>query len=415
MVKMSKLECRFCGASLDYTFVDLGTSPLANSYVPYDRVLEMEPFYALHAYVCRDCFLVQLPMMATRETIFNAEYAYFSSYSESVLAHSRAYVAQMIDRFGFDNRHQVVEIASNDGYLLKYFRERGVNVLGVEPSANVAEVAVAAGIPTRVRFFGVETATALKAEGFRPDLMLGNNVLAHVPDINDFVAGFKILLGPHGVITIEFPHLLQKLENVYYDQIYHEHYSYLSFWSVEKIFAHHGLTLFDVDEIPPQGGSLRIYACHTGDATRPVGPRVTEMREREIAAGITSLPRYRAFAEQVYRTKRDLLRFLGDAREAGKTVAGYGALAKGNTLLNFCGIRTDFLDYTVDISPHKYGRLLPGTRIPVHPPEKLFETRPDYVLILAWNIKDEIMRNMAGVRDWGGRFVVPLPEVAVLD
>jgi SAM-dependent methyltransferase len=412
---MSKLDCRFCGTPLRHSFVDLGTSPLAESYVPPDRALEMEPFYELHARVCADCFLVQLPTMATREIIFNEGYAYFSSYSRTVLQHSEAYVAQMVERFGFDSRHQVVEIASNDGYLLKYFKARGVKVLGVEPSGNVAEAAVAAGIPTTVRFFGAETAAALKAEGLAPDLMLGNNVLAHVPDINDFVEGFRVLLAPQGIVTIEFPHLLKKIENTYYDQIYHEHYSYLSFLTAERIFAAHGLTLFDVEEIPPQGGSLRIYARHAEDASHPVGPRVVEMRDRETAAGLTSLDRYRAFAGQVSRTKRDLLRFLSEAKEAGKRVAGYGALAKGNTLLNFCGVRTDFLDYTVDISPHKQGRLLPGTRIPVFAPDKLFETRPDYVLILAWNIRDEIMRNMAGVRDWGGRFVVPLPEVAVLD
>ena len=412
---MSKLDCRFCGAPLTHTFVDLGTSPLAESYVPLDRALEMEPFYELHTRVCDRCFLVQLPVMATRETIFNDGYAYFSSYSRTVLDHSRAYVEQMIDRFGFDSRHTVVEVASNDGYLLQFFRDRGVNVLGVEPSGNVAEAAIAAGIPSRVRFFGAETAAALRAEGFAPDLMLGNNVLAHVPDINDFVEGFRVLLAPQGVVTIEFPHLLKKLEKTYYDQIYHEHYSYLSFLTAEKIFAAHGLTLFDVEEIPPQGGSLRIYARHAGDESHPVGPRVAEMRDRETAAGLTALPRYLAFTGQVWRTKRDLLRFLSAAKEAGKSVAGYGALGKGNTLLNFCGIRTDYLDYTVDISPHKQGRLLPGTRIPIFAPEKLFETRPDYVLILAWNIKDEIMKNMAGVRDWGGRFVVPLPEVAVLD
>jgi hypothetical protein len=310
---------------------------------------------------------------------------------------------------------QVIEVASNDGYLLQYFKARGVPVLGIEPSGSVAEAAIAAGIPSRVAFFGVKTATALKAEGFAPDLMLGNNVLAHVPDINDFVGGFKALLGPGGVATLEFPHLMRMLQENYYDTIYHEHYSYLSFYSAEQIFAAHGLTLFDVEEIRPQGGSLRIYACHTGDAAHPVGPRVAALRAREIADGVTSLPRYRAFAERIQGTKRDLLRFLMAAREAGKTVAGYGAPAKATTLLNFCGVGTDLLDYTVDISPHKHGRLLPGTRIPIYPPEKILETRPDYVLIMAWNIKDEIMTNMAAVRGWGGRFAVPLPDVAVLD
>jgi SAM-dependent methyltransferase len=411
---MTALTCRFCATPLEHSFVDLGASPLANAYVPPEAALAMEPFYALHAYVCHACWLVQLPAVERREAIFNAEYAYFSSYSESVLAHSRAYVAAMIERFGLGARHQVVEIASNDGYLLQYFKARGVPVLGIEPSANVAEAAIAAGIPSRVRFFGVETAEGLAAEGIRADLLLGNNVLAHVPDINDFVGGMQRVLAPGGVITMEFPHLLQLMQRNYYDTIYHEHFSYLSLVSVERIFARHGLVLFDVEEIAPQGGSLRIYARHAGDEGHPVGPRVAALREREIAEGLTSLARYRDFAEQVHRSKRELLRFLMAAREAGKSVVGYGAPAKGNTLLNFCGIKTDLLDYTVDVSPHKQGRLLPGTRIPVHPPSRILETRPDYVLILPWNIRDEIMANMAAVRGWGGRFVVPLPQVEVL-
>ena len=412
---MTGIECRFCNTPLQHSFIDLGTSPLANSYVPPGAMLAMEPSYALHAYVCHECFLVQLPAVEQRELIFNADYAYFSSYSESVLAHSRAYVAAMVDRFGFDAQSQVVEIASNDGYLLQYFKARGVPVLGIEPSRSVAEAAIAAGIPSHVRFFGVETACDLAAWGIRADLLLGNNVLAHVPDLNDFVGGLKILLAPGGVITMEFPHLLQLMQRNYYDTIYHEHFSYLSLVSVEKIFAHHGLTVFDVEEIAPQGGSLRIYARHTEDAeVHPVDPRVDALRHHEISCGLTSLARYRDFAEQVYRTKRDLLRFLIEAREAGRTVVGYGAPAKGNTLLNFCGIKTDLLAYTVDVSPHKQGRLLPGTRIPVHAPEKILETRPDYVLILPWNIKEEIMAQMAGIGEWGGQFVVPLPEVAVL-
>jgi SAM-dependent methyltransferase len=411
---MTALACRSCGTPLEHSFVDLGASPLANAYLPPEAVLEAEPFYSLHAFVCHACFLVQLPAVERREAIFNADYAYFSSYSQSVLDHSRAYVAAMVERFGFDARHQVVEIASNDGYLLQYFKARGIPVLGVEPSANVAEAAIAAGIPSRVRFFGVETAAALAAEGIRADLLLGNNVFAHVPDINDFVGGLKLLLAPDGIITLEFPHLLQLMERNYYDTIYHEHFSYLSLISTEKIFARHGLTVFDVEEIPPQGGSLRVYGRHAESDARPVGPRVAALREREIAAGLTSLDRYRAFAEQVHRSKRDLLRFLIDAREAGRTVVGYGAPAKGNTLLNFCGIGTDLLAYTVDVSPHKQGRLLPGTRIPIHAPERIMETKPDYVLILPWNIRDEIMASMAAVRDWGGRFVVPLPEVEVL-
>lgn len=412
---MYNLKCRFCAAPLDQTFIDLGTSPIANSYVKPENFMKMEPFFALHAFVCGECFLVQLPNMESREHIFNDEYAYFSSYSASVLAHSKAYVEMMIDRFGFDAGSQVIEVASNDGYLLKYFQERGVKVLGIEPSGSVAEAAEKAGIPSRVRFFGVETATALNAEGFEADLMLGNNVMAHVPDLNDFIGGFPILVKRGGIVTIEFPHLLRTIEDLYYDQVYHEHYSYLSFVAVEKIFAAHGMTLFDVEEIAPQGGSLRIFACHAGDETHPVTERVTAMRDREIEAGLTSPEGYASFAERVMETKRDLLRFLMEAKEAGKTVVGYGAPAKATTLLNYCGVKTDMVDYTVDISPYKHGNLLPGTRLPIHPPEMILETKPDYVLIFAWNIRDEIMKNMAAVRDWGGKFVVPLPRVEVLD
>lgn len=412
---MYNLKCRFCDAPLNETFIDLGTSPIANSFVKPAEFMKMEPFFALHAFVCRECFLVQLPAMETREHIFNDEYAYFSSYSASVLEHSKQYVDMMVERFGFDGASQVIEVASNDGYLLKYFKDHGVKVLGIEPSGNVAAVAEVAGIPSRVRFFGVETAKALKAEGFSADLMLGNNVMAHVPDINDFIGGFPILVGPTGIVTIEFPHLLKTMDELYYDQIYHEHYSYLSFHTVERIFAKHGMTIFDVDEIKPQGGSLRIYACHTGDATHPVTPRVALMREREYAEGLNGLERYRRFEAEVRATKHALLRFLMEAKEAGKSVVGYGAPAKATTLLCFCGVKTDLMEYTVDISPLKHGNLLPGTRIPIYPPEKIFETKPDYVLIMAWNIKDEIMKNMGAVRDWGGRFVVPLPEVAVLD
>ena len=409
------VPCRNCNAELRHSFVDLGPSPLANSYVEPDRVLEAEPFYSLHAYVCDKCFLVQLPAVTKAETIFSDNYAYFSSYSDSVLAHSRAYVAMMMDRFGYGGGHQVVELASNDGYLLQYFKERGVPVLGIEPTGNTAEVAIAAGIPTRNVFFGVETAKALVAEGIRADLIIGNNVTAHVPDVHDFIGGQKILLKDDGVITLEFPHLKQMMDKNYFDMIYHEHFSYLSLYAIRDVFARNGLTVFDVDEIKPQGGSIRVYGRHDADSSKPVSERVTRLIETELADGVTSLDYYRRFAEQVYRSKRDLLRFLMEAKEAGKSVVGYGAPAKGNTLLNFCGVRTDFIDYTVDRNPNKQNRLLPGTRIPVRGPEAILETRPDYVLILPWNIRDEVMSQMAEVRTWGGRFVVPLPEVAVLD
>lgn len=411
---MSSFNCRFCNTTLTQTVVDLGASPLANSYIAIDKTQDAEPFFSLHAFVCDECFLVQVPPMAPREDIFDSEYAYFSSYSASVLKHAREYVDHMVERFQFDTGHQVIEIASNDGYLLKNFKERGVPVLGIEPCANVAAVAVEAGIPSRVQFFGVETARQLVGDGLTADLLIGNNVLAHVPNINDFVAGIKIVLSATGIVTIEFPHLMKMLEFNYYDTIYHEHYSYLSLYSVEKIFAHHGLTIFDVDEIRPQGGSLRIYARHAEDQSQPVSVRVGELRAREIEGGVNSVQRYSKFSEQVHRTKRDLLRFLIDAKESKKTVVAYGAPAKGNTLLNFCGVGTDLIEYTVDVSPHKQNHLLPGTRIPIHAPQKISETKPDYVLILPWNIKDEIISQMSEIKGLGSRFVVPLPNVEVV-
>jgi SAM-dependent methyltransferase len=408
-----ELSCRFCDTALHHTFVDLGDSPCANAYVRPEDIWKMEPFYSLHAFVCEKCFLVQLPAIEAAETIFS-EYAYFSSFSATLLEHSRQYVEQMIDRFNFSSGHQVIEIASNDGYLLQYFRQHGIPVLGIEPAANIAEVATAAGIPSLVKFFGMQTARELSAVGMGADLLLGNNVLAHVPDLNDFVGGMKTILKENGVITMEFPHLMPLIEQYLFDTIYHEHFSYFSFYTVEKIFAHHGLVLFDVEEIAPQGGSLRIYARHDSDTSRPVEPRVNALREREIAAGITSLDFYRGFNEKVNRIKRELLTFLIAAKEENKRIAAYGAPAKGNTLLNFCGVRTDFIDYTVDVSPRKQGRLLPGTRIPVHAPNRIMESKPDYLLVLPWNIKDEIMRTMSGIREWGGKFVIPLPKLMVL-
>ncbi|HSG38122.1 MAG TPA: class I SAM-dependent methyltransferase [Thermoanaerobaculia bacterium] len=408
------LACRFCGAPLSHVFVDLGASPLANSYLEPEALGKAEPFYPLTVYVCAECFLVQLPEEETPEAIFS-DYAYFSSYSESWLRHAETYARGMIERFGFGSGHQVVEVASNDGYLLRWFKERGIPVLGIEPAANVAGAARAAGIPTEVKFFGEATARELVERGTRADLLVGNNVLAHVPGLNDFVAGLKVLLAPAGVLTMEFPHLLRLMDEDQFDTIYHEHYSYFSFTTVRKVFAAHGLTLFDVEELPTHGGSLRIYARHEGDDSRPVGERVGDLLAREEAAGFSLLSTYQTFDERVRRVKRGLLRFLIQAREEGKAVAGYGAPAKGNTLLNYCGIRSDFVDYTVDRSPHKQGRFLPGTRIPIHGPDRLRETRPDYVLILPWNLKEEIMEQMADIRSWGGRFVVAIPEVRVLE
>ncbi|HEX3552201.1 MAG TPA: class I SAM-dependent methyltransferase [Thermoanaerobaculia bacterium] len=407
------LACRFCGAPLSHVFVDLGSQPLANSYLEPEDLGKAEAFLPLCVYVCGECFLVQLPEEERPEAIFS-DYAYFSSYSESWLRHAETYAAAMVERFGLGAGHQVIEVASNDGYLLRWFAERGIPVQGIEPAANVAAAAEAAGIPTLVKFFGEATARELAAAGTRAGLLVGNNVLAHVPDLNDFVAGLKILLSPTGVLTMEFPHLLRLMAEDQFDTIYHEHYSYFSFTTVRRVFAAHGLTLFDVEELPTHGGSLRIYARHDEDSSQPVGERVAELLAREEAAGLSCLATYRSFDERVRRVKRGLLRFLIEAREEGRSIAAYGAPAKGNTLLNYCGVRTDFLDFTVDRSPHKQGRFLPGTRIPIHGPDRLREVRPDYVLILPWNLKEEIMEQMADVRSWGGRFVVAIPQVKVL-
>lgn len=406
-------QCRFCATVLDHTFCDLGMSPLSNAYLSAEQLNQMERFYPLHAYVCSQCFLVQLQEFESPEAIFS-DYAYFSSYSQTWLAHAKAYTEAMIARFGFGASSQVIEIASNDGYLLQYFKEKQVPVLGIEPAANVADVARERGIPTLAQFFGVETATALAAKGTRADLLLGNNVLAHVPDLHDFVGGMPIILRESGIVTMEFPHLLRLMEENQFDTIYHEHFSYLSLSTVERVFAKHGLRIFDVDQLPTHGGSLRIYACHAVNAARPTESRVARLLEEEARKGLGGLAAYRDFSEKVKRTKRSLLGFLIEAKQAGKAVVGYGAPAKGNTLLNYCGIRSDFIDYTVDLSPHKQGRFLPGTHIPIHAPAKIAETQPDYVLILPWNIKDEIIAQMAHVRSWGGRFVLPIPEVRVI-
>lgn len=414
LVSRPELACRFCGAPLSEVFVDLGASPLANSYLEPADLGKAEAFYPLRVYVCGECLLVQLPEEERPEAIFS-DYAYFSSYSDSWLLHAKTYAGAMIERFGLGAGTQVIEIASNDGYLLRWFKERGVPVLGIEPAGNVAAAAEAAGIPTVVKFFGEAAARELVAAGKRADLLVGNNVLAHVPGLNDFVAGLKILLAPTGVLTMEFPHLLRLMAEDQFDTIYHEHYSYFSFATVRKVFAAHGLTLFDVEEIPTHGGSLRIYARHDEDTSKLVGERVADLLAREEAAGLGNLSTYRSFGERVQRVKWGLLRFLIESKEAGKSIAGYGAPAKGNTLLNYCGIRTDFLDYTVDRSPHKQGRYLPGVRIPIHGPDRLRETRPDYVLILPWNLKEEIVEQMADVRSWGGRFVVAIPEVEILE
>jgi len=372
----------------------------------------MEPFYPLHVYVCGKCFLVQLEEYVTPANIFS-DYAYFSSYSDSWLAHANKYTEQMAERFAIGGQSLVVEVASNDGYLLQYFVEKQIPVLGIEPASNVAAIAVQKGVSTLVKFFGTETARELAASGKKADLLLGNNVLAQVPDLNDFVAGMKILLKPAGVITMEFPHLQRLMEQNQFDTIYHEHFSYFSLITVEKIFAAHGLTLFDVEELQTHGGSLRIYARHTEDSSKSVNNRIAELRAREESMGYSRIEAYSRFAEQVKETKRKLLEFLIEAKRNGKKIAGYGAPGKGNTLLNYCAIRTDFLDYTVDRNPFKHGRFLPGTHVPIYPTDRIRETRPDFVLILPWNLKEEIIKQNAFIREWGGKFVVPIPEVKI--
>jgi SAM-dependent methyltransferase len=407
---MSAYTCRFCSAPLSLSFCDLGMSPLSNAYLTADQLGAAEKFYPLHAFVCESCWLVQLPEHESPQHIFS-DYAYFSSYSDSWLAHARAYVEQMMARRRLNARSQVIEIASNDGYLLQYFREHGVPVLGIEPAANVAAAAVEKGIPTRVEFFGRATAGALP----KADLLLGNNVLAHVPDLNDFVAGLPLALKDTGVVTLEFPHLLRLMQGNQFDTIYHEHFSYLSLTTVEKVFAAHGLTLFDVEELPTHGGSLRIYARHAANRALAVTAAVARVRDDEAHAGLTGRLAYEAFAEQVRQTKFALLDFLIGARRAGQRVWGYGAPAKGNTLLNYCGVRTDLVECTVDRSPHKQNRYLPGTHIPILAPEAVAQARPDFLLILPWNIRSEIVDKMAHIRTWGGKFVVPIPRVHVLE
>lgn len=407
-----RLRCRFCGRPLGLTFVDLGATPLANAYLEPADLDRPETFHPLHARVCEGCWLVQLPAAAAPEEIFS-DYAYFSSYSETWLDHCERFAAGAVERFGLGPASRVVEVASNDGGLLACFRKRGIEVLGVEPAANVAAAAEAAGIPTRVAFFGRALAEELAAEGLRADLLAGNNVFAHVPDLNDFTAGLAALLAPRGVLSLEFPHLVRLIEGRQFDTVYHEHFSYFSFTTARAVLAAHRLEVFDVEELPTHGGSLRVLARHAGDGAGEPGARVAELIERERRFGIATPEPYRAFAEGARELKRRLLSFLIDAADRGRSVAGYGAPAKGNTLLNYCGIGPDLLPYTVDRNPHKQGRFLPGTRIPIHAPERIAETRPDVLLILPWNLRAEIAAQMAGIREWGGRFAVAIPEVEV--
>ncbi len=405
-------DCLFCGTPLRHTFVDLGMSPLCESYVSPAHLNSMEPFYPLHVFVCEKCHLVQLQEYVNPADIFS-EYAYFSSYSDSWVEHARRYTEMITERLGLNAGSLAVELASNDGYLLQHFVRHGIPVLGIEPAANVARAAEERHVPTLVEFFDDKMARRLSAEGKQADLIIGNNVLAQVPGVNAFVEGIRLLLKPEGVVTIEFPHLMRLMQENQFDTIYHEHFFYFSFIAAEKIFAAHGLTLFDVEELPTHGGSLRIYGRHENYGRLAVTERAIELRSRELNAGLTRLETYESFELQVRETKRKLLELLIDLKRQGKSIAGYGAPGKGNTLLNYCGIRHDFLDYTVDRNPYKQGKFLPGTHVPIHSPDRIRETKPDYVLILPWNFKDEIMQQVSYIREWGAKFIVPIPEARI--
>ena len=408
---MTFTTCRFCAAPLHHVFADLGMSPLANSYLTPEAANEMEPFYPLRAFVCESCLLVQLEEFETRERIFG-DYSYFSSFSTTWLAHGRRYAEQTAELLGLGPDSLVVEVASNDGYLLQHFRDLGVPVLGIEPAANVAAVAIEREIPTRVEFFGRSLAERLVPES-AADLLIANNVLAHVPDLNDFVAGLAVMLKPDGVITVEFPHLMRLIAENQWDTIYHEHFSYFSFHTVSRVFEQHSLRVYDVEELPTHGGSLRIYAGHVA-ASRKQSARAVELAERERREGLLDLATYTAFGAGVAEDKRQILEFLIGLKRAGKRIAGYGAPAKGNTLLNYCGISTDFIDYTCDLNPHKQGLLLPGSHIPIRAPDALRSDRPDVVLILPWNLTDEITGQLSFVRDWDGEFAARCPDLRIV-
>lgn len=410
---MVKMNCRFCNKEIRQLFVSLGSTPLSNSYLKKEELCEKELSYPLDVHICENCFLVQLPEFESPGNIFS-DYAYFSSYSETFLKHSSEYAGKMVKVFGIDKSSQVVEIASNDGYLLQYFKQKGIPVLGIEPAANVAKVAQEKGIPTEVVFFGTDTAKRMVAEGKSADLLIGNNVLAHVPNLNDFVRGLKILLKPDGIITMEFPHLFRLIEGRQFDTIYHEHFSYFSFITAVKVFSAHGLTIFDVGEIPTHGGSLRIYARHHANGKYPVSERVNKMLNKETESGFTDIKYYLAFDREIKKVKRAILDFLSHASKDKKTVIGYGAAAKGNTLLNYCGITNASIMYIADKSPYKQGRYMPGSRIVIESPDKIRQTKPDYVFILPWNIKEEIMGQLSFIRDWGGKFVIPIPRLDVV-
>ena len=407
-------ECRFCSTPLTTTMVDLGMHPLCESFLREDQLNDMEPHYPLHVRVCGQCFLAQIGEYVEPAVIFD-DYAYFSSFSDSWLRHASDYVDMMVDRFSLGSDALVIEIASNDGYLLQYFRDKGINVLGVDPAYTVAEAAIAKGIPTRVEFFNEDFARQLASEGYRADVILGNNVLAHNPDINHFVAGLPTVLADDGVATFEFPHLMRLIDENQFDTIYHEHWSYLSLGTTQRVFEAHGMAVFDVEELPTHGGSLRLFVKHAGDATNPVTERVQTLLDKEAEFGLFDLSTYEAFSDRAMSAKRQLLETLIRVKNEGASIAIYGAAGKGNTLLNYCGIGTDFIAYASDRSPYKHGKYTPGTHIPIYGPERIALTEPDYVLILPWNLADEIMAQLEFIGDWGGKFIVPIPEATVVE
>jgi len=408
------MQCRFCKTELEHVFIDLFNSPASNSFLSKEQLNEPEVFYPLKVYTCSNCFLVQVDEYKKSDAIFNSEYVYYSSYSTSWLEHARQYVELMTQRFGFNENSQIVEVASNDGYLLQYFKEKNIPVLGIEPTANTAKVAEEKGIRSVVDFFGVRLAQTFAAKGIQADLLLGNNVLAHVPDINDFVGGMKIILKPAGVITMEFPHLMQLVRNNQFDTIYHEHFSYLSFYTVKQIFEEQGLEMFDVDELPTHGGSLRIYAKHKEDNSKTISKNVDDLLEKEKTAGMLDLSYYNNFQQKAFSIKLALIEFLIQQKKAGKKVAAYGAAAKGNTLLNYCGIKNDLIDFVVDANPHKQNKWMPASHIPVVHEEYLKQSKPDFVLILPWNLRDEITKQLAYIKDWRAQFVIPIPELQII-
>jgi 2-polyprenyl-3-methyl-5-hydroxy-6-metoxy-1,4-benzoquinol methylase len=408
------MKCRFCKSELKHVFIDLVNSPASNSFLTKEQLNEPEVFYPLKVYTCEKCFLVQVDEYKKSDDIFNSDYVYFSSYSSTWLDHAKRYTNKMVEKFHYSSQSQVIEIASNDGYLLQYFHDRNIPVLGIEPTANTANVAKGKGIDTVVDFFGIRLAKELKAKGIEADLLLGNNVLAHVPDVVDFVAGMKIILKKDGVITMEFPHVVQLIDNNQFDTIYHEHFSYLSFYTAREIFASQGLELFDVEELPTHGGSLRIYAKHTEDTSKSISANVRDLIEREHAKGVTDMSYYNDFGEKALKVKLDLLSFLVEQKTNGKRVVAYGAAAKGNTLLNFCGVKDDLIQYVADANPNKQNKYLPASHIPVVNETWLKANRPDYVLVLPWNLKEEIVEQLEYIREWGGKFVLPIPELAIV-